>query len=117
MPTYEYECDKCSLRFEVKRSFTESGGNICPRCGSKGRQIYLPTPLLFKGSGFYVTDSRKTSDSSVDGDQASKHDLGKPAAKSDIGKLVTKSDLGKTATKSESDKPMTKPESGKKGDK
>ena len=94
MPTYEYECDKCSLRFEVKRSFTESGGNICPRCGSEGRQIYFPMPLHFKGSGFYITDIRKTSDSSVDGDQPTKPDLGKPTAKSDIGKPATKPDLG-----------------------
>jgi putative FmdB family regulatory protein len=105
MPIYEYECNKCLLRFEVKRSFSENGGNLCPQCGSEGRQIYSPTPLIFKGSGFYITDSRKNTDQSSDGGQPIKPDLGKPTAKPDPGK---------PATKSESDKPKTKPESDKK---
>jgi putative FmdB family regulatory protein len=59
MPTYEYECEKCSLRFELKRRFSDNGSGFCPRCGSEARRIFSPVPIIFKGPGFYVTDSRK----------------------------------------------------------
>jgi putative FmdB family regulatory protein len=59
MPVYEYECDKCALKFEVKRGFHESGGNVCPNCGGEARQIFFAAPLHFKGSGFYCTENRK----------------------------------------------------------
>jgi putative FmdB family regulatory protein len=62
MPVYEYECDKCALRFEVKRGFNETGGNVCPACGGEGRQIFFAAPLHFKGSGFYCTENRKGKD-------------------------------------------------------
>jgi len=58
MPVYEYECLRCSSTFEVKRGFHETGGNLCPKCGTEGRRIYFAPPLIFKGPGFYVTDSR-----------------------------------------------------------
>ena len=58
MPTYEYECEKCSLRFEIKKRFSENGSALCPRWGCEGRRVFTPPPIIFKGSGFYVTDSR-----------------------------------------------------------
>ena len=59
MPIYEYECEKCSYRFELKKSFSEASGSpCCPRCQFKIRRIFSPSAILFKGSGFYVTDSR-----------------------------------------------------------
>ncbi|MBE0480139.1 MAG: zinc ribbon domain-containing protein [Dehalococcoidia bacterium] len=57
MPLYEYECRGCSARFEVKRSFSESGNASCPLCEGEGRRIFSPIPIFFKGPGFYVTDS------------------------------------------------------------
>jgi putative FmdB family regulatory protein len=62
MPTYEYECEKCACRFELKRRFDEDAGSLCcPQCQGKVRQLFSPSAVLFKGSGFYVTDSRKES--------------------------------------------------------
>ena len=59
MPTYEYECEKCAYRFELKRFFSEdAGSSCCPKCQGKVRQLYSPSAILFKGSGFYITDSR-----------------------------------------------------------
>jgi putative FmdB family regulatory protein len=59
MPTYEYQCEKCACRFEVKRRFSEDAGSpCCPECSGKVRQLYSPSAILFKGSGFYITDSR-----------------------------------------------------------
>jgi putative FmdB family regulatory protein len=59
MPIYEYECEKCTCRFELKRRFDEDAGNpCCPLCQCKVRQLFSPPVILFKGSGFYVTDNR-----------------------------------------------------------
>jgi putative FmdB family regulatory protein len=59
MPTYEYECEKCACRFELKRGFSEGVGSLsCPKCQGKVRQLFSPSAILFKGSGFYITDSR-----------------------------------------------------------
>jgi putative FmdB family regulatory protein len=59
MPIYEYECEWCSLRFELKRGFDEGSKAPCPRCGGNARRIFFPVPVIFKGPGFYVTDSRE----------------------------------------------------------
>lgn len=59
MPIYEYECEKCACRFGLKRRFDEDAGTpCCPRCRGKVRQLFSSSVILFKGSGFYVTDSR-----------------------------------------------------------
>ena len=59
MPLYEYECGKCLYRFELMQGFDADSVSICPRCEGSARRIIHPTPLLFKGSGFYITDNRK----------------------------------------------------------
>ena len=59
MPIYEYECEKCGYLFELKRRFDEDEGNpCCPQCRGKVRRLFSPSVILFKGSGFYVNDSR-----------------------------------------------------------
>ncbi len=60
MPIYEYECEKCHSRFELKRSFGEDGSAHCPHCRGKACRIFTSVPVIFKGSGFYVTDNRKS---------------------------------------------------------
>jgi putative FmdB family regulatory protein len=59
MPIYEYECEQCSLRFELRRSFDGRSEVVCPQCGGSARRIFSPVPIIFKGSGFYITDSRE----------------------------------------------------------
>jgi putative FmdB family regulatory protein len=58
LPVYEYECTRCSSRFEVKRSFDEDSPVACPNCGRRARRLFSPVPVIFKGAGFYATDSR-----------------------------------------------------------
>ena len=60
MPVYEYICDTCQGNFEVRRSFDDQGTPPCPTCNGTGRvRRKFSTPaIVFKGSGFYVTDSR-----------------------------------------------------------
>jgi putative FmdB family regulatory protein len=59
MPTYEYECGSCKFRFERKQRFDEEPVAICPKCQGKARRVIHSVPVIFKGGGFYTTDSRK----------------------------------------------------------
>ncbi len=58
MPIYEYQCLDCKLRFEVKQKFSDNPTAACPVCHAAARRLFSPVPILFKGPGFYVTDSR-----------------------------------------------------------
>jgi len=61
MPTYEYECKSCSHSFEVFQSMSEQPIKNCPQCGKEVRRlIFGGTGVIFKGSGFYVTDKSKS---------------------------------------------------------
>ena len=67
MPIYEYECEICACRFELKRRFDEDEGNLCcPQCQGKVHQLFSAPAIIFKGSGFYVTDSRSDSERSLE---------------------------------------------------
>ncbi len=61
MPIYEYECGHCRNRFEMKQNFDETPEAVCPQCQGRARRVFYPTAIVFKGSGFYITDSRKSS--------------------------------------------------------
>lgn len=61
MPIYEYECCECEFTFERKQRFDEEPVAMCPECEGKARRVIHSVPIIFKGSGFYVTDSRKSS--------------------------------------------------------
>ena len=63
MPTYEYRCEKCGERFEVFQSFSDRALRRHPDCGGPVEKVLHPSGILFKGSGFYVTDSRAKSSS------------------------------------------------------
>jgi putative FmdB family regulatory protein len=58
VPTYEYECRSCGHRMEVIHSMTADGPSACERCGGSLRRVLYPTGIIFKGAGFYKTDSR-----------------------------------------------------------
>ena len=78
MPIYEYECEKCACRFELKRRFGEAARSPrCPKCRGKVRQLFSPSVILFKGSGFYVTDSRSNRNRPSEEGKADKVEGGK----------------------------------------
>ncbi len=58
MPTYAYACTACGHRFEVQQSFTDSALTECPECAGRLRKLFNTVGIVFKGSGFYRTDSR-----------------------------------------------------------
>ena len=59
MPIYEYECSLCNFHFERKQRFDDEPVAVCPKCQGKVRRVLHSIPVIFKGSGFYTTDSRK----------------------------------------------------------
>ncbi|GAC1540946.1 MAG: hypothetical protein NVS2B17_17790 [Candidatus Velthaea sp.] len=59
MPLYDYQCQQCKKVTEVRHNFKESHGEPCPACGGKLARVFNPAGIVFKGSGFYITDSRK----------------------------------------------------------
>lgn len=58
MPLYEYECDDCNHRFELQRRFSDPPVTDCPQCDGSVRKVFHPASVIFKGSGWYVTDNR-----------------------------------------------------------
>jgi putative FmdB family regulatory protein len=64
VPTYQYACTECDAQLEVRQSFTDDALTTCPSCEGRLRKIFNAVGVVFKGSGFYRTDSRKTPDSS-----------------------------------------------------
>ena len=58
MPTYEYACDACGHQFEAVQTFAEAALTECPACKGSIRKLYSNVGIVFKGSGFYKTDSR-----------------------------------------------------------
>ena len=61
MPTYQYACTECDHRFDAVQSFTDSALTECPECHGRLRKLYGNVGVVFKGSGFYRTDSRSGS--------------------------------------------------------
>ena len=65
MPMYEYECGTCGRRFEQLQRIMDDALTTDPECGGPVRRVIQPVGIIFKGSGFYVTDSRKTGSAST----------------------------------------------------
>ncbi len=59
MPIYEYECGLCHFKFERKQGFNDEPLTTCPECQGEVRRVLRSIPIIFKGSGFYITDNRK----------------------------------------------------------
>jgi len=59
MPTYQYACTACDHQFEAIQSFSDDSLTICPECKGEIRKVYTAVGVVFKGSGFYKTDSAK----------------------------------------------------------
>ena len=68
MPVYEYECENCCTRFERLQSIQEPPVCQCPECAGRVHKEFHPAGIIFKGSGWYITDSRKTTSGAVTGE-------------------------------------------------
>jgi putative FmdB family regulatory protein len=88
VPTYDYQCRQCGHTIEVIHSMQESGPQRCERCGGELRRVLFPAGIIFKGSGFYTTDSRSggSSTSTTSSTAATKPAAGeKKAGSNDAG--------------------------------
>ena len=61
MPTYQYTCTECGEPLETVQKFSDEPLTVCPACGGRLRKVFSPVGIVFKGSGFYRTDSRNGS--------------------------------------------------------
>ncbi|MDQ2858831.1 MAG: FmdB family transcriptional regulator [Candidatus Eremiobacteraeota bacterium] len=66
LPIYEYQCVDCGTVTDIKHAFKEPMNDVCAKCGGALKRLFHAAGIVFKGSGFYVTDSRKSSTSSSD---------------------------------------------------
>jgi putative FmdB family regulatory protein len=82
VPTYQYACTACDHRFEAVQSFTDASLTECPACSGNLRKVFSSVGIVFKGSGFYRTDSR----SGGGGVPAKAESAKSDSAKSDSGK-------------------------------
>jgi putative FmdB family regulatory protein len=81
VPTYEYTCTECGEQVEVVQKFTDDPLTVCTACGGRLRKVFSPVGIVFKGSGFYRTDSRNGS--STDGPGKKDKDKEPSGAKAD----------------------------------
>ncbi len=86
MPTYSYACTACDHRFDAVQAFSDDSLTVCPECGGRLRKVFSAVGVVFKGGGFYRTDSRSGSSASV------------PAGKSDAASESSSSSSKSTDT-------------------
>lgn len=67
MPTYSYACTDCGHRFDIVQAFTDDALTTCQQCSGRLRKLFNSVGVVFKGSGFYRTDSRESAKSSTNG--------------------------------------------------
>ena len=85
VPTYQYQCTECGEALEVVQKFTDEPLSVCAACGGRLRKVFSPVGIVFKGSGFYRTDSRKGSTSTVSADKDKPAGESSKSDKSDSG--------------------------------
>lgn len=107
MPVYTYHCENCNHEFDRQQSFADSPLRKCPACGKvKLHKVYKPAQVVFKGSGYYVTDSRGKSPTLA----ANKTEKNGKSESSAANGSTESSSNGKAETKTET-KSESKPES------
>ena len=106
MPTYQYACTECGEQLEKVQKFSDDPLTVCPNCSGRLRKVFSPVGIVFKGSGFYRTDSRAGSNGSLTGkdkDGKEKADSGsKPDGKSDSSPGSSSKDSGSSSSGSSS---------------
>jgi putative FmdB family regulatory protein len=122
MPTYSYRCASCGHQFDIFQRFSDDPLSECPQCHGQLRKVFHPVGVVFKGTGWYITDSRQSTGSENGagdkGDKADKADQpdkadkteakdGKAAKDGKDGKDAKPSDAAKKSGTAESPKTKT----------
>jgi len=117
MPIYEYQCSNCGHRFEFFQSIKELPMSICPNCQGALKKLISPAGIIFKGSGWYKTDSRPapseakpadkaaeaTANGKTNGADKASGDAAKPAAESASKQAATPSSTASTSNSGKAD--------------
>ncbi|WP_409184902.1 FmdB family zinc ribbon protein [Amycolatopsis sp. VS8301801F10] len=103
MPTYQYACKECDHRFEAVQSFSDPSLTVCPQCSGPLRKVFSSVGVVFKGSGFYRTDSRDSSKSSTSAAPAKTE-----SAKSDSSSTTSSSSTSSSSSNTSSTTSTTK---------
>jgi putative FmdB family regulatory protein len=111
MPTYEYACRTCGARFEAWQKITDDPIETCPTCGNPVHRVLYPVGLVFKGGGFYKTDSRGTAAAAEPAGEVkagAEAATGETAAKDGAAKSTapTAGDASEAKSKPAADKPV-----------
>ncbi|MFB1295055.1 FmdB family zinc ribbon protein [Mycobacterium sp. pW049] len=80
MPTYSYACTECSNKFDVVQAFTDDSLTECPQCDGRLRKVFGKVGVVFKGSGFYRTDSRESGKKTSTGSSSSSTESSSPSS-------------------------------------
>ncbi len=91
MPTYSYACTECDNRFDAVQAFTEDALTECPQCSGRLRKLFGKVGVVFKGSGFYRTDSRAASNGSSNGEKKATADSSSTSSSSGDSSSTSKS--------------------------
>ena len=102
---YTYECESCGQRFDAKQSFNDAPLTICPDCEGSLHRVIQPVGIVFKGSGFYVTDSRGKQNLATTTHKDETKSTGEAASSSES----TSSPAAETTTSDKTDKPAPAP--------
>ncbi len=116
MPTYAYRCTVCEHAFEIQQAFTDDSLTVCPECSGSLRKLFSGVGVVFKGSGFYRTDSRSgsnasvpastgTSASSSSGSSSSSSGDSKPSSSSDSGSSSSSTSSSSSSSSASSSSP------------
>ncbi len=101
MPTYVYECEDCGVRFERLQSYSDAPLRECPECSGHVHRVIQPVGVIFKGSGFYVTDNKGKSSTGI---PAPKKEDGATAPAADKKSESTSTPASTTTSESSSTK-------------
>ena len=107
MPTYQYTCTECGEPVEVVQKFTDEPLTVCSACGGRLRKVFSPVGIVFKGSGFYRTDSRKGSLPADKSDKSEKSDKAETST-SEVGASSSSSNGSDSAGNGKESKPAVK---------
>ena len=99
MPTYSYACTECGNRFDAVQSFTDAALTTCSECNGRLRKLFGNVGVVFKGSGFYRTDSRESAKSSSNGSASGSESTGSSSTSASEKSSSTASD-GSSSTSS-----------------
>jgi putative FmdB family regulatory protein len=102
VPTYQYTCTECGEPVEAVQKFSDAPLTVCAACGGRLRKVFSPVGIVFKGSGFYRTDSRNGSSASAPAAKDSKEKTSSESSSSSSGESSSANGNGSA------DKPATK---------